>query len=458
MVHNMTEGNPIKLILAFTGPLLIGNVFQQFYNIADIIIVGRFIGVHALAAVGATAPLFMALLGLTIGMASGFTVIMGQRFGGGDYEGVRRSFSMSLMLSFGLTILLMLTAWLCMPWFLQLMNISNELYDDSYHYVMIIAYGLLAMMFYNLLSCACRALGDSRTPLYFLIFSSLLNVALALLFITCFGWGVPGSAVALVLAQAVSAILCLIYMRRHFPILHLHRRDWHWDTAFALQHLRIGLPMAAQFLIISLGIIIIQSVCNTFGPETIAGFVSATRIEQLALQPMVSFGIAMAVYSAQNYGAGNYGRIRQGVRQCSLVSLAFCALAAAAMYLGGRDILSIFTSEHDEFLLQQAWLYITLSVPFYFFSRSDFCLPQCRTGHGNFCSSSYKQHHRTQSSWWSCVFSGQPLGILWHLLCQSCLLDCGMFLYRRLLFLYYGKSEKLVNIQRYNQSAFIFIK
>lgn len=368
MVHNMTEGNPIKLILAFTGPLLIGNVFQQFYNIADIIIVGRFIGVHALAAVGATAPLFMALLGLTIGMASGFTVIMGQRFGGGDYEGVRRSFSMSLMLSSGLTVLLMLTAWLCMPWFLQLMNISNELYDDSYHYVMIIAYGLLAMMFYNLLSCACRALGDSRTPLYFLIFSSLLNVALALLFITCFGWGVPGSAVALVLAQAVSAILCLIYMRRHFPILHLHRRDWHWDTAFALQHLRIGLPMAAQFLIISLGIIIIQSVCNTFGPETIAGFVSATRIEQLALQPMVSFGIAMAVYSAQNYGAGNYGRIRQGVRQCSLVSLAFCALAAAAMYLGGQDILSIFTSEHDEFLLQQAWLYITLSVPFYFFS------------------------------------------------------------------------------------------
>ena len=156
MVHNMTKGNPIKLILAFTGPLLIGNVFQQFYNIADIIIVGRFIGVHALAAVGATAPLFMALLGLTIGMASGFTVIMGQRFGGGDYEGVRRSFSMSLMLSSGLTVLLMLTAWLCMPWFLQLMNISNELYDDSYHYVMIIAYGLLAMMFYNLLSCACR--------------------------------------------------------------------------------------------------------------------------------------------------------------------------------------------------------------------------------------------------------------------------------------------------------------
>ena len=227
MIHNMTEGNPIKLILAFTGPLLIGNIFQQFYNIADIIIVGRFIGVHALAAVGAVAPLFMALLGLTIGMASGFTVLMGQRFGAGDFDGVRRSFSMSIILSLGMTVILMLIACLCMPWFLQLMNISHELYDDSYQYIIIISYGLLAMMFYNLLSCACRALGDSRTPLYFLIFSSLLNVALAVLFITGFGWGVPGSAIALVLAQAASTVLCLIYMHHHFPMLHLQRRDWH---------------------------------------------------------------------------------------------------------------------------------------------------------------------------------------------------------------------------------------
>lgn len=382
MIHNMTEGNPIKLILAFTGPLLIGNIFQQFYNIADIIIVGRFIGVHALAAVGAVAPLFMALLGLTIGMASGFTVLMGQRFGAGDFDGVRRSFSMSIMLSLGMTVILMLIACLCMPWFLQLMNISHELYDDSYQYIIIISYGLLAMMFYNLLSCACRALGDSRTPLYFLIFSSLLNVVLAVLFIACFGWGIPGSAIALVLAQAASTVLCLIYMHHHFPMLHLQRRDWHWDRAFALQHLRIGIPMAAQFLIISLGIIIIQSVCNTFGSETIAGFVSATRIEQLALQPMVSFGIAMAVYSAQNYGARKYNRIRQGVRQCSLVSLAFCGLAATTMYLGGQDILSIFTSEHDEILLQQAWLYITMSVPFYFFLGQIFVYRNAVQGMG----------------------------------------------------------------------------
>ena len=382
MVHNMTEGNPIRLILIFTVPLLIGNVFQQFYNIADVIIVGRFIGVHALAAVGATAPLFMALLGLTIGLASGLTVIMGQRFGAGDNDGVRRSFAMCVILSVAITLLLMAGAAAFMPFLLSLMNISADLYADSYSYVMIVANGLIAMMLYNLLSCACRALGDSRTPLYFLMLSSVLNVILALVFIIRFGWGVPGSAIALVAAQAVSALLCLIYMRLRFPMLRLKRQDWHWDTAFAWQHLRIGLPMAAQFLIISLGIIAIQSVCNTFGAETIAGFVSATRIEQLAMQPMISLGIAMAVFSAQNYGAGRTDRIRRGVRQCSLVSLAFCALAAVAMFTQGREIIGIFTTEQDEQLLDAAWLNLTMSVPFYVFLGQIFVYRNAVQGMG----------------------------------------------------------------------------
>ena len=295
MVKNMTAGSPIRLILSFTVPLLIGNVFQQFYNIADIIIVGRTIGVHALAAVGASGPLFMALLGLTIGLTSGFSVVTGQRFGANDDEGVRRSVAMSAMLAVGLTVLLTTIAAWQMPLLMELMNISDELYDDSYSYIIIITYGIVAMMMYNLLACICRALGDSRTPLYFLILSSVLNVVLALVFIMQFGWGVPGSAIALVIAQGVSALLCFFYMRRRFPMLRLRRGDWAFDREFAWQHLRLGLPMAMQFMIISLGILAIQSVCNTFGPETIAGSVSAKRIEQLALQPMISFGIAMAV-------------------------------------------------------------------------------------------------------------------------------------------------------------------
>jgi putative MATE family efflux protein len=326
----------------------------------------------------------MAMLGLTIGMASGFTVVVGQRFGAGDEVGVRRSVAMSAMLSIGLTIILTLSTAFCMPWIMAIMNISPELYDDSYHYVIIISYGLMAMMMYNLLSCICRALGDSKTPLYFLMISSVLNVFLALLFIMGFGWGVPGSAIALVIAQAISAIACFCYMGVRFPILRLKRSDWVWDKSFAWTHLKLGIPMAAQFMIISLGILAIQSVTNTFGAETIAGFVSATRIEQLAMQPMISFGIAMAVYSAQNYGAGKYDRIRKGARQCSLVSLAFCTVTAAAMFFYGRELISVFTSNYNDLLMEQASLYLKMSVPFYFFLGQIFVFRNALQGMGIF--------------------------------------------------------------------------
>lgn len=382
MVTNMTKGNPITLILAFSVPLLIGNIFQQFYNITDMIIVGRFIGVNALASVGGTAPLFMALFGIAIGLSSGFSVVTGQRFGAGDMDGVRKSFVMSVMLAIVLTCGITIVMSFALPFCMEAIHIPAELYDDSYGYILAITHGLWAMMGYALLSCMSRALGDSRTPLYFLIVSTLVNVGLALLFIVQFGWGVRGSAIALVISQALSGILCLLYMQYRFPMLRPRRSDWHWDLPFAWQHLRIGVPMALQFMLISLGIIAIQSVCNTFGPETIAGFVTASRIEQLALQPMISFGIAMSVYTAQNYGARKLDRIKKGVRQCSLLSLGFCAFAATAMFLAGKDMILLFTTEPNEVLLDAAWLYLTLSVPFYFFLGQIFVYRNAVQGMG----------------------------------------------------------------------------
>ena len=382
MVRKMTEGSPIKLILAFMVPLLIGNLFQQFYNIADIIIVGRIMGVHALAAVGASAPVFFILLGLTMGLASGFSVVTGQRFGAGDTDGVRRSAAMAAMISISIIAVVTVILSLAMPLIMELMNISAELYDDAYSYMSIIIYGVMAMMLYNLLSCICRALGDSKTPLYFLIVSSVLNVILALLFIMVFGWGVAGSAIALIIAQGISAILCFFYMAKRFPMLHVRREDWRFDKAFAWQHLRIGLPMCIQFTIIGLGVLFIQSVCNTFGSETIAGFVSATRIEQLAMQPMISFGIAMAVFSAQNYGARRFDRIKKGVRQCSIATFLFSGVAVAGMFGFGQDVIGIFTTTHDDELLAQAMLYLSLSVPCYFFLSQIFVYRNALQGMG----------------------------------------------------------------------------
>ncbi|MCD7874559.1 MAG: MATE family efflux transporter, partial [Acidaminococcaceae bacterium] len=372
MVRNMTEGDPLKLILPFMVPLLIGNVFQQLYNIADIIIVGRTIGVNALAAVGAIAPLFMMLVVLTMGLLNGFTVVTGQRYGAGDLDGVRRSVAMSTTLSLFFVLLLMLVATFALDPALAAMNVPEELFADAKSYVLIISHGIIAMMGYNLLAGILRSLGDSKTPLYFLIIATILNIFLALLFIIQFGWGVPGSAVALVIAQGFSALLCIVYIAKRFPLLRLRKQDWRLDWDFAWEHLRMGLPMAVQFSVSGLGMIFIQAVCNKFGPTTIAAFTSAMRIEQLALQPMISFGLSMAVFSAQNFGAHRFDRIREGVKKCSLLALCFSLFAAIIMYFFGREMISIFISEVNEQVLAQAQQYLHLSVPFYFFLSQIF--------------------------------------------------------------------------------------
>ena len=234
---------------------------------------------------------------------------------------------------------------------------------------MIIVYGLIFMMAYNMLSNILRSLGDSKTPLYFLIVATLLNIVLALVFIINFGWGVPGSALALVVAQGFSGLLCIIYIAKKFPVLHvrlsefpvLHVRlsDFKWDSRFAWEHIRMGLPMAVQFSVLGLGMIIIQAICNQFGSETIAAFTSAMRIEQLALQPMISFGLAMAVYTAQNFGARKFGRISR-------------LFAAVIMYFFGQEMIGIFLDNPSPKVMAEAKQYLHLSVPFYFFLSQIF--------------------------------------------------------------------------------------
>lgn len=382
MIKPMTEGNPFQLILTFSIPLIIGNIFQQMYNIADVIIVGRTIGVNALAAVGATIPIFMLMFGIAIGLTAGFSVITGQRFGAGDMDGVRRSIATSSWMCGVFTVFSMLTMWCLMDWILQQMNVPQNILPEAYNYIIILSHGIGAMVFYNLLAAILRSLGDSKTPLYFLIVSSVLNVVLALVFIRNFGWGVPGSAIAMVIAQLVSGILCLSYIIKKFPQLHLKKADWVFDRSFVWEHLRMGLPMAVQFTILCLGIIVVQAVCNSFGAVTIAAFSSAMRIEQLALQPMISFGIAIAVYTAQNYGARKFERIRQGVRMGSVITFGFCALAALAVYFLGEQMALLFISDYNEQVVRQAVQYLHLSVPFYFFLGQIFIYRNALTGMG----------------------------------------------------------------------------
>lgn len=382
MIQNMTSGNPIKLIIAFTIPLLIGNVFQQIYSISDTIIVGRLLGVNSLAAVGSTGPLFFLLMGLTIGFTSGLTVITAQRFGANDFKNVRRSAAASTLICGIYTLAISGITLLILPRLLQWMNVPQEIFSQAYDFMTVITIGLIMIVYYNLLASILRALGDSKTPLYFLIFATIINVILNYVLIKYVGLGVKGSALGTVTALSISVILCFIHIHKKYPILRITRKDWIFDWAFCKEHLEIAIPMSIQFSIIALGSIVLQSVCNSFGPTTIAAFTSASRIEQLAVQPMVSFGIAMATYVAQNYGAGLIGRIRRGVFNCSMISLCLSIFMALMIFTIGEHMVQIFVKEDNQEVIHQAKAYLNISVLFYFFLGQIFIYRNALQGLG----------------------------------------------------------------------------
>ena len=382
MIQSMTSGNPIKLIITFTIPLLIGNVFQQIYSISDTIIVGRLLGVNSLAAVGSTGPLFFLMMGLTIGFTSGLTVITAQRFGANDFKNVRRSAAASTVICAAYTLLISGITLILLPTLLRMMNVPQEIFSQAYDFMTVITIGLIMIVFYNLLASILRALGDSKTPLYFLIFATIINVILNYVLIKYVGLGVKGSALGTVTALSISVILCFIHIHKKYPILRITRKDWHFDWAFCKEHLEIAIPMSIQFSIIALGSIVLQSVCNSFGPTTIAAFTSASRIEQLAVQPMVSFGIAMATYVAQNYGAGLIGRIRRGVFDCSMISLGLSIFLAIMIFTIGENMVQIFVKEENQEVIRQAKAYLNISVMFYFFLGQIFIYRNALQGLG----------------------------------------------------------------------------
>lgn len=387
MIKDLTKGEPLKLIIIFSIPLLIGNIFQQLYNIADLVIVGRLLGVEAFASVGAVAPLFFLIMFIIVGLTNGFAVVTGQKFGAKDTAAVKKSVVISTVLSLFVTLFFTLICSTIMHPVLRLLNVPENIYKDAYWYIEIIVLGLITATFYNLLASIIRALGDSKTPLYFLIIASVANIILALCFIELFNMGVAGSAVAVVLSQGVSVLLCLFYVKKKFPILHLKKQDWliKFDKEFynsALEHLKIGIPMAAQFSIIGIGVIVIQSVCNTFGSDVIAAITAALRIEQIATLPMVSFGVALASFVAQNFGAKKFRRIRTGVIHTSILSIVLSILMAIVMRFWGADIIKEFIGSATPKIIDIAHQYLMISTFFYIFLSQIFIYRNALQGMG----------------------------------------------------------------------------
>lgn len=367
MEQDMTQGHPLLVIFKFTIPLLIGNVFQQMYNMVDTIIVGRYVGEKALAAVGSTGTVMFLIIGFSMGMTAGFTVLTAQRYGAGDVDGVRRSVANGIILAALTTLVMTLLSLAALPTILRLMNTPEDIYGNAYTYIRIICLGLGLNIAYNLLASFLRAIGNSRVPLYFLIMSASLNVALDLLLIIQFKMGVAGAAWATNLSQMIAGIGCLLYIYRRSPSLRPQRAHWRLHPCDTRHQLRMGIPMALQFGITASGTMIMQSAINLFGSTAVAAYTAASKVQGLLTQGMVAMGQTMATYSGQNFGRGDVHRIHQGVRAAVITELIYSAAAALCVMLLLRPMLGLFFADGASLDAMIPWArtYLGLCVLFY---------------------------------------------------------------------------------------------
>ena len=356
--RDMTKGSPTRIILGFTLPLFLGNVFQQFYNMADTIIVGQFVGTGALAAVGSTGTIMFLITGFATGLGTGFTILTAQRFGAGDMKGMRRSVFTAAVLTVIVSVLVTAVSVIFMHPLLDLMQTPADIYDDAYDYIIVIMWGLAAQMLYNLLSALLRAIGNSKMPLYFLILAAALNVVLDLVFIINFQMGTAGAAYATVISQGISGLLCLLYIVKAVPIFRLSRRDMVMDGKMMAEQLKVGLPMALQFSITAIGSIMVQTSLNMLGSTLVAAYTAAGKIEQILTQAYTALGTAMANYSAQNVGAGDIPRIRQGFRAATIWGSVYSVAAGVLIMTVGKYLTYLFVSEDAAMLLDSVDLYL----------------------------------------------------------------------------------------------------
>lgn len=354
----MTAGNPGKIILDFTFPIFLGNIFQQFYNMADTVIVGKFVGTQALAAVGSTGTIVFLILGFVLGMTSGFTVLTAQKFGAGDQKAMRQTVGGAAILSIIMSLILTVFSMLFMKPLLRFMQTPADIFEDAYAYIMIICAGIAATMLYNLLSSILRALGNSKVPLYFLVLSALLNILLDLVFIIVFRQGAAGAAYATVISQGSSGILCLIYIIKKVPILKMERDDWRPKGHLLKLQLAVGFPMALQYSITAIGAMMVQTALNMLGSTLVAAFTAASKIEQVVTQAFVALGTTLATYSAQNIGAGKVTRIRQGFRAATIMSFIYAAVAGILVMFAGKYMTHFFVSGNVDEIMDAVDIYL----------------------------------------------------------------------------------------------------
>ena len=364
-VKDLTEGSPAKLIFYFTLPLLAGNVFQQLFGFVDTLIVGRFLGVEALAAVGCTGPMMFLMLGFVMGMTSGFSIYTGQRFGAKDFAGIRYSSLCCISLSIIASILLAFIGVTFCRELLELMQTPPEIIDGAYSFIVIIYGGVFGFIMLQMQSNLLRALGDSKMPTVFQAVTLSINIALEPVAIILLDLGIPGAAGATILSLIIGNIICFVYIKNKVPLLHVKHEDLKFDKHVIWEHLRIGIPMGFQSSIIAIGAVVLQMALNTLGPIAVASFAAAHRVDGIAVMPMMSFGVAISAYTAQNFGAKKFARINEGVKKCIWMSCSFSIAVAIFNVFFGDDLIEIFVGPEQTQVIDYGRLFLIVNGGFY---------------------------------------------------------------------------------------------
>ena len=364
-IKDMTKGSPFTLILGFALPMLIGLLFQQFYSMVDTIIVGKYLGVKALAAVGSTGSLNFMIIGFCIGVCSGFAIPVAQRFGAGDYRGLRKYTANAAWLSLVFSIVMaVIVCVLCRP-ILEWMKTPEDIIDQAFGYIFVIFAGIPATYLYNMTAGIIRSLGDSKTPVYFLLLSSVLNIALDLFTIVVLKMGVAGAAYATVISQAVSGLLCLLYMKKHFEILKMEKDEKKIDRHLIGRLCGMGIPMGLQYSITAIGSVILQASVNTLGSMAVAAVAAGSKVTLFFCCPFDALGGTMATYAGQNVGAGKLDRIKAGLKSSSIIGCIYAVIAFLILVFFSDKIALLFMDAGETETIRQVSMFLIANSAFY---------------------------------------------------------------------------------------------
>ncbi len=367
MTKDMTVGSPMQLILKFSIPLLFGNILQQMYNLIDSIIVGQYLGLSALSSVGATGSITFLIIGFCTGTCCGFAIPVAQQFGAGKYSNMRKYVMNAAYLSVVFSIIMTIaTVILCRP-ILTLMKTPEQFYEGAYIYLIVIFIGIPFTFLYNIVSGIIRAMGDSKTPFYFLVVATVINIVLDLLFIIVFKWGIAGAGLATIIAQGVAGALCLVYMKKRYDILRTQHDERRFDKGFCKTLIVMGVPMGLQYSITAIGSIMMQASVNLLGDIYVSVVSVGGKIKQFAMCPYDAFATASSTYCGQNLGAGKVERIGKGVFSAVFVSVVYSVVVAVVLIIWGADISLIFVDKDQTDVIALTAKFLACAGPFYVF-------------------------------------------------------------------------------------------